>query len=69
MGQLFGSAQSGVTDLRVANLDTDTQLIAAARDDADKLLSGDAELGRFPALRAEVLTALGPDADEWLSRS
>lgn len=68
-GQILGSAQSGLSDLKVASLDTDAALIAAAREDADQLLVNDHTLGKRPALRAEVMAALGTDGAEWLARS
>ena len=55
--------------MKVASLDTDAALIAAAREDADQLLVNDHTLGKRPALRAEVMAALGTDGAEWLARS
>lgn len=68
-GQVLGSAQSGLSDLKVASLATDETLISAAREDATTLLEHDPKLGKRPALRAEVMAALGPDGAEWLARS
>lgn len=68
-GSILGSAQHGLSDLRVASLDTDRDLLLAARDDASTLLTGDSKLGKRPQLRAEVIAALGPDGTEWLTRS
>lgn len=67
-GALLGSAQAGLSDLRVASLDRDRDLLAAAREDAAALLDGDPELDRHPGLRAEVNNALGDDAADWLTR-
>lgn len=68
-GSVFGSRQSGLTDLRVASLREDRALVAAARADARGLLDGDPSLARRPGLRAEVVAALGPSADDWLTKS
>lgn len=68
-GSVFGARQSGMSDLRVASLRDDRELVAKAREDAKNLLHQDPALARRPGLRAEVHTALGPDAEEWLTRS
>lgn len=68
-GQILGSAQAGLSDLKVASLDTDENLIVAAREDATQLLTNDPGLQRRPALRAEVIAALGSDGAEWLART
>lgn len=68
-GSIFGSRQSGQTDLRVASLRTDKELLYLARAEADKILDHDPELGRRPGLRNEVRSAIGEDAEEWLTRS
>ncbi|MDN5892883.1 MAG: ATP-dependent DNA helicase RecG, partial [Nocardioides sp.] len=68
-GAVFGARQSGMSDLRVASLRGDRDLVSAAREDAAALLDPDPDLGRRPGLRAEVRTALGEDAEEWLTRS
>lgn len=67
-GQVLGSTQAGMSDLRVASLDRDRDLLAAAKVDADTLVGNDPELARRPGLRAEIDNALGPDAADWLTR-
>lgn len=67
-GSLLGSSQAGLSDLRVASLDRDRDLLAAAREDAAALLDGDPTLARHPGLRAEVTNALGEDGADWLTR-
>lgn len=69
IGSILGSRQAGLSDLRVASLDTDENLIIAAREDAAGLLTNDPALQRRPALRAEVYAALGPDGAGWLTRT
>ena len=68
-GSIFGTAQSGVSDLRVADLNEDRELLFAARHAASELLVDDPGLNRRPALRAETLSVLGSNAQEWLSKS
>lgn len=68
-GQVFGAAQSGQSDLRVADLDRDRDLLTVARIEAVNLLAGDPGLARRPAFRAEIITVMGADAPEWLAKS
>lgn len=68
-GALLGTRQHGLSDLKVAALETDTDLLMLARDDAAKLLDDDPKLSRHPALRAEVHAALGEEADGYLTAS
>ena len=68
-GSIFGSRQSGQTDLRVASLRDDKDLLVLARAEADKILDIDPKLARRPGLRNEVRSAIGQDAEEWLTRS
>lgn len=68
-GSVLGTAQSGMTDLRVADLSTDTTILSTARADAAAIVDVSSDLSRFPGLRAEVANALGPDADKWLTAS
>ena len=68
-GQVFGAAQSGQSDLRVADLDEDRDLLVSAREHAALLLAGDSTLSRRPALRGEIAAVLGPEAQDWLVKS
>lgn len=68
-GSIFGSRQSGQTDLRVASLKTDKDLLIVARNEADRLLDGDPKLLRRPGIRNEVMSSIGEDAQEWLTKS
>lgn len=68
-GQLFGTAQSGQSDLRVADLDADRDLLDAAREEALALLAADPELARHPGVAAEIRAVLGSDAVDWLRKS
>jgi ATP-dependent DNA helicase RecG len=56
-GQLFGTKQSGLPDLKLVRLIRDRELISTTRAAARLLLGGDPELDRAEhlALRAEVL--------------
>jgi len=53
-GELFGTRQSGMPDLRVANLIRDAGLLDAARREAFQLVEEDPELKRYPQLRSVV---------------
>lgn len=68
-GQVFGSAQSGQSDLRVADLDKDKDLLVLARKEAILLLNEDGLLEKRPQLREEIATVLGPESQEWLVKS
>lgn len=68
-GSILGSRQSGLSDLRVASILGDRDILNAARADARALLADDPQLSRHPMLRGEVHAALGPDAQAWLERS
>lgn len=68
-GQVFGSVQSGQSDLRVADLDKDKDLLVLARKEALILLDEDPLLNRRPQLRSEIATVLGVEAQEWLVKS
>ncbi len=68
-GALFGTAQSGQSDLRVAKLPDDVEMVSECREYARHLLERDPQLLRRPMLRAEVITALGEDAGQALAAS
>jgi ATP-dependent DNA helicase RecG len=67
-GTVFGARQSGLTDLRLADLLRDVEVLAAARREAFALVRRDPELHHHPDLADEVQALLGDDA-EWLERS
>lgn len=64
-GTVFGTRQSGVKDLKIADILEDFDLLVAARRDAFGLVDSDPELRDHPDLAAEVLAMLG-DEVEWL---
>jgi ATP-dependent DNA helicase RecG len=68
-GSVFGASQSGISDLRVADLERDRELLFAARQVAEDVLRDDPKLARRPALRGEIGAVLGEVAVEWLRRS
>ncbi len=53
-GELFGTRQSGMPDLRVADLLRDGRILAAARKEAFNLIEKDPELGKYPALKSKL---------------
>jgi len=64
-GTVFGTRQSGVKDLRIADILEDFELLVAARRDAFGLVDSDPELRDHPELAKEVRAMLGDEA-EWL---
>jgi len=67
-GTLLGASQAGAaTELRVADILTDTDLVSWARSDAITILEADPHLARRPGLRDEIRRAVGEDAAEWLT--
>jgi len=67
-GTLLGASQAGAaTELRVADILTDTDLVSWARHDAITILEADPHLARRPGLRDEIRRAVGEDAAEWLT--
>lgn len=67
-GALFGTRQSGQSDLRVAKLPDDIEMVYHCRRYATDLLKSDPDLRRRPGLRHEVFAALGEDAGDALTR-
>lgn len=68
-GTLFGARQSGITDLKVANLLRDMEILVEARRAAFSLVAGDKKLSKAEhrPLRREIRELLGSDV-EWLFR-
>ncbi len=64
-GTVFGTRQSGVKDLRLADILRDFDLLVAARRDAFALVSADPTLETHPELAEEVRAMLGEEV-EWL---
>lgn len=68
-GSLFGARQSGQTDLKVASLRADRELVVTCRNEANTILNADPTLGRRPGLRNEVIAALDEDTQKWLTKT
>lgn len=68
-GTLFGARQSGMTDLKVANLLRDVEILVEARRAAFALVAGDQKLRKAEhrPLRREIRELLGSEV-EWLFR-
>jgi ATP-dependent DNA helicase RecG len=60
-GKLFDTAQTGETDLRIASLIRDVDIVAMTRDDARELLAEDPHLDRHPGLLAELGHRYAPE--------
>ena len=69
-GDVLGADQSGRTSsLRVLSLLRDADIIVAAKDEADQIVSADPNLTNHPALATMVTSLTDPDAAKWLDRS
>ena len=64
-GTVFGTRQSGVKDLRLADILRDFELLVVARRDAFALVSADPTLRGHPELAEEIRAMLGEEV-EWL---
>jgi ATP-dependent DNA helicase RecG len=64
-GTVFGTRQSGLKDLKLADILEDFELLLAARRDAFGLVDSDPHLKNHPDLISEVRAMLG-DRVEWL---
>ena len=64
-GTVFGTRQSGVKDLKLADILSDFEILVAARRDAFAMVDADPMLHAHPELREEVGAMLGDEVD-WL---
>ncbi len=64
-GTVFGTKQSGLTDLKLANVVDDEKLLIKARKDAFDIVRSDPALSGHPELAEEIRAMLG-DRAEWL---
>ena len=64
-GTVFGTRQSGVKDLKVADILSDFDILVSARRDAFAIVDDDPRLERHPDLREEVTSMHGAEVD-WL---
>jgi len=53
-GEFFGTRQSGMPDLKIANIIRDARLLNVARRESFSLIDGDPELRGFPLLRISL---------------
>jgi ATP-dependent DNA helicase RecG len=58
-GELFGTRQHGLLDLRVSDLVRDLPLLTQAREDAFRLVESDSTLKAFPLLKSRIEGYLG----------
>ncbi len=68
-GTLMSTAQKGRSDLRIASLRTDRELVELARRAAFRLVDADPTLERHPDLRDELELLLRPEDAEFLFMS
>jgi ATP-dependent DNA helicase RecG len=68
-GTLMGAAQKGRSDLRLASLRRDRELVRLARDAAFEVVDADPVLAQNAALLDELTLLLSPEDTEFLTRS
>lgn len=66
-GTVFDTRQSGMADLRLADILRDRDLLEVARREAFSLVEADPELQGHPDLAEEVETLLGADMDRFFA--
>jgi len=67
-GTIMDKMQSGRSDLRLASLKHDRELIEAARTVAVDLVGDDPTLSNYPAFREEIEIVLGADEKKFVTR-
>lgn len=65
----MSTAQKGRSDLRLASLRRDRELVDLARQVAFDLVGGDVDLERSPVLAEEIRVLLSDDDSEFLAKS
>ena len=68
-GSILGTRQKGRSDLKLASLRRDKELVSTARDVAFSIVDGDPLLDLHPDLRNEVEWLVDPDDAEFLFKS
>lgn len=68
-GTLMNSMQKGRSDLKLASLRRDRELIDIARDSAFQIIDADPTLANHPELRDELELLLSPEDEEFLFKS
>lgn len=53
-GEFFGTKQSGIPDLKIANLIKDREIMEIAREEAEYIIKNDRNLRNFPLLRIKL---------------
>jgi ATP-dependent DNA helicase RecG len=67
-GTVFGARQSGMVDLKIADIIRDYEELVAARREAFALVERDPQLREHPDLADEIVALLG-DRVDWLFKS
>ena len=68
-GSILGTRQKGRTDLKLASLRRDKDLVAQARRVAQEILSADPMLQLHPDLAEEIRLFVDPEEEEFLFKS
>lgn len=68
-GAILGSRQKGRSDLKLASLRKDKELVAVARETAISIVGADPDLIQNPELKDEIALFVDPDEAEFLFKS
>lgn len=68
-GTLMNKEQKGRSDLKLASLRRDRELVEAARLAAQRIVDSDESLENHPDLRDEISLFLSPEDEEFLFKS
>ncbi|MDA8355080.1 MAG: ATP-dependent DNA helicase RecG [Actinomycetota bacterium] len=68
-GTILGARQNGRSDLKLAKLRKDADLLRTAREVAEEMVDRDGSLARMPLLQDEVRLFLDPEEEEFLFKS
>ena len=65
-GTIYGTRQKGRSDLRLASLRRDKELVRAARRVAEAIVEEDPELGEHPLLADELHLFVDEESEEFV---
>jgi ATP-dependent DNA helicase RecG len=68
-GTVFGERQKGRSDLKLANLRRDREVVEQARAAAERLVDADPSLGSHPDLEVELRVFLDEEDEAFLFKS
>ena len=66
-GDFFGSRQSGLPPLKIADLYSDRQLLGDSSQAAKQLLQGSPDLSEYPGLKEKSLALINENGSEGMN--